>query len=119
LAGQGNRPTRAGCGSSVLLLVALGEPGGGEEFEELVEFGLVFAADDDRFGAQAVDESVEARARFAFGSFGAGSFLRITPVSPYLLDSRHGYLFQRTEPIRGGRRQFSRRRTQINADKRR
>jgi hypothetical protein len=68
----------------------------------LVEFRLVFAGDDCGFGAQAVDEGIEADAGLARGSLGAGRSPRIAPVSPYLIDSSHSYLFYRTKPIWGG-----------------
>jgi hypothetical protein len=65
-----------------LFHIVLGHPGGGEPLLELVEFGLVLAGDDSGFGAQAVDEGVEAGALLTFGSFGAGGLLRIAPVGP-------------------------------------
>src|ERR1017187_2629071 len=45
---------------------------------------------------------IQADAGLARGSLGAGRSLRIAPVSPYLIDSSHSYLFYRTKPIWGG-----------------
>src|ERR1035441_370490 len=99
-----------------LFHIVLGHPGGGEPLQVLVEFRLVFAGDDGGFGAEAVDEAIEAGALLAFGSVGTCRFLRIAPVGTYLIDSRHSYLFYRAEPIWGGRKAIQ---PQMNTDKRR
>jgi hypothetical protein len=96
-----------------LFHVVLGHPGGGEAREVLVEFGLVFAGDDHGFGAQAVDEGIEANAVLGLLTLGAGRFLRIAPIGAYLLDCSHSYLFCRAMPI--GKRLWP----PMNADKRR
>src|ERR1019366_2317400 len=65
------------CSTRDFFHVVLGHPGGGEPLQELVEFRLVFAGDDRGFGAQAVDEGIEADAVLARRTFGAGRVLRI------------------------------------------
>jgi hypothetical protein len=70
----------------------------------LVEFGLVFAGQDDGFGAQAVGEGIEADVFLGRWSLGACRALRIAAVGPYLLDRRDVYLLCRTMPIWGGRK---------------
>jgi hypothetical protein len=63
-----------------------GHPGGGEPLQVLVESGLVFAGDDGGFGAQAVDEGIEAGALLPFWTFRSGRLLCVAPVGAYLLD---------------------------------
>jgi hypothetical protein len=45
-------------------------PGGGEELEVIVKFGPIFAGDEGRFGAEAVDQCVEANIFLAWRRFG-------------------------------------------------
>jgi hypothetical protein len=90
-------------------------PGVGEAVEESFEFGAVFAGEDDRFGAGAVDEGVEADALLSLRGAGAGILLRVAPVGPYLIDCSLIYLFCRSIPIgRGGKALWPR----MNADER-